>query len=761
MFKLSYWGSLCIAGMALVGCDGAPLPVQNTDATTDIIADNADAYPNDPLCHKASDGNGDTCYWTLIEQQKASVLAVQGQDTAFIYLPLSHQILPFKGSANQFLSPIPIDSSKKPVAVAADESSQVVYAAYSDGSISRITAAQGEQPFANTPINADQLFIHNGLLVVTPIQSANQTLLHPYYFDLSDGSTVLSIPTSTSSTTEAVMPYGQALNGQLLGRAIEGSNLYAITLELEGSASSEQVKYTQHTLYPRITKPVSTATAPPPDVSAPLSSPDDTHTAKRYVLTWPKLQWGKSSQDGLMLAAQSFYRQANTQAAIVPMLDKPVVDVVWTPSDQMLVVKASDQKTIIERWSTDFVYLGTREFDGRYLKLLGADEQYTVLTNTELTGLTSHAFTGSQTTPAVNKSPIALAPPLSHVTAAIEIDKNGLVYVIGTDQQVIHRWSATEKAYIEPIVFEPNWLGTFRKAWSEVTYAAHQNTFYFRADQKPILNDYYIEGYEYTRVAIDSAANTLQQEYLSAGDLSHDNQRFQILPVADYLLMNTQLYDYEGQLYSKLAFPPGLFAYATGSYLFDNTPAVIDSSQEHLFYRHANGPITVFKQDAKTAELHIAKNLAFKADNKNQEPWPLFLTPSSELIATRTGDIYRLGDLDIEPAAAPTIEPSDDFIVIPPRPSLGAELTTLVSQHKVAPFHNAVWLPNNELVTIVTAANSCELHHYDTDFNALKSQVIEGSCVDIVHSDIASPSGGAQPVVVVTAIDRQLVFTVY
>lgn len=738
MFKLSYLGSLCIAGMVLVGCDGAPLPVQ----TTDTAADTADAYPNDSLCHKASDGNGDACYWTLIEQEKASVIAVQGQDTGFIYLPISHQLLPFKGSANQFLTPIPVDSSKKPVAVAADEGSQIVYVAYSDGSISRITAGQGEQPFANTLINADQLFIHNGLLVVTPIQSAKQTFLHPYYFDLSDGSAVQFIPASTSST-EAVMPYGQALNGQLLGRAIEGSNLYAITLELEGSASSEQVKYTQHMLYPRITKPVSNATAPG-DVSAQPSSP----TVKRHVLTWPKLQWGKSSQSGLMLAAQSFYRQANTQAAIAPMLDRQVVDVVWTPSDQMLVVKASDQKTIIERWSTDFVYLGTREFDGRYLKLLGAGEQYTLLTNTELTGLTSHTFTGSQTTLAVNKPPIALAPPLSYLKAEIEIDKNGLVYVIGTDQQVIHRWSATEEAYIEPIVFEPNWLGTFRKTWSEVAYAAHQNTFYFRADQKPMLNDHYIEDYEYTRVAIDGAANTLQQEYLFAGDLSHDNRRFNILPVADYLLMDTQLYDYEGQLYSKLAFPPGLFAYATGSYLFDNTPAVIDSSQEHLFYRHANGPITVFKQDAKTAELHIAKNLAFEADNKKQKPWPLFLTPSSELIATRTGEIYRLADLDIEPEAEPTIEPSDGF-------------TTLVSQHKVASFHNAVWLPNNELVTIVTTANSCELHHYDTDFNALKSQVIEGSCVDIVHSNIASPSGGAQPVVVVTAIERQLVFTVY
>lgn len=156
-------------------------------------------------------------------------------------------------------------------------------------------------------------------------------------------------------------------------------------------------------------------------------------------------------------------------------------------------------------------------------------------------------------------------------------------------------------------------------------------------------------------------------------------------------------------------------------------------------------------------------DFVFGGDTESDRAWPLFLTQGAELIATRSGNIYRLEDIKQEPAILPIPEPEMSeglsSLISPPRRPLPP--LQLPSFNHVKPFDSAVWLKSNELVTIANTAGGCELNHYKTDFSVLKTQLIEGSCRKILHNDAAIGSGDARPVVVVTAINGRFEFTVY
>jgi hypothetical protein len=165
--------------------DAFPLdPSESADSDGDGVGNNADAYPNDAGCHVSSHGNGIGCYATLLGTVYINKVVADDNGVIYLHIPEWSNLIRFDTQSQEYLDPVTLNPLLSLSSFAYSPSHQRIYLGYTNGQIYYIDLSDnlGEVAFANVPLSVNGLAAVGQFLLAQDGSGAWNT---HYVFDMS------------------------------------------------------------------------------------------------------------------------------------------------------------------------------------------------------------------------------------------------------------------------------------------------------------------------------------------------------------------------------------------------------------------------------------------------------------------------------------------------------------------------------------------------------------------------------------------------
>lgn len=152
--------------------DAFPLDAnESVDSDFDGVGDNSDDYPNDQSCYLQTDGNGSTCYLTLLKQQTSAPI-IRGSNE-YIYFTLSDtsQLLALNTENQHFDTPLNYDNEFELEDFLIHPTHERIYLRYGDGSVKYFDQSKTLKPSQFTLTSEQKLVVAGPYLFVSDMNS--------------------------------------------------------------------------------------------------------------------------------------------------------------------------------------------------------------------------------------------------------------------------------------------------------------------------------------------------------------------------------------------------------------------------------------------------------------------------------------------------------------------------------------------------------------------------------------------------------------